>query len=445
MFTSADAEGRERYEGTFPCNYGGWVPPFSLHMDQPYRNQSVDVGGARRRDPTYHIVEAPLAPRLMESIPSMHQTLRPQLEELCQSHAHSFAPDWSPIDCLRDLQDQVESWVTGVCGGLLVDPLPPSTAAPPLSSPPDTSGAQAGASSRATSGRAAAPRDQCLIVHHVPKTAGNSLLAWLQMQRLAVWAHYKPHLPSAAGRPHLNADVYIGHWAVSPSAPAHSVEGAPASVAGFLASRGMGRRCHDMTVLRRPLERAASALFFLEHRRLLDAAAASAASGGVGEGASSSFESRAAALTELMEGVATHPRGGNYSNFMCRFFSGLAPTWDALDVTFLAAPGGGAGLGATAYCSPLAARASLRALSHVGFTEDLEATKERVAELLGFRPAPADAFPTVPADYKWNPSENPEAFSALPARLRELIEASNREDVGLYAWARREFGRATSA
>ena len=28
---------------------------------------------------------------------------------------------------------------------------------------------------------------------------------------------------------------------------------------------------------------------------------------------------------------------------------------------------------------------------------------------------------------------------------RELIEASNREDVGLYAWARREFGRATSA
>ena len=114
----------------FPCVYGGYVPTFALFLDRPNKGSSPH---------SYYSLEAPLAPRLMNSFSQVyfslkfdlsthylnengehfgcityslcsgqvHHLLRPQLMSSCKSHAHTFARDWSISDCIANIEMQV--------------------------------------------------------------------------------------------------------------------------------------------------------------------------------------------------------------------------------------------------------------------------------------------------------------------------------------------------
>ena len=96
----------------------------------------------------------------------------------------------------------------------------------------------------------------CLILYHVPKTAGTMVTRWLRSHDLPVWSYTNQQLNSSVpidGTPAvdlLSARVYIGH--VAPAS-------AKGSFRDFLRDRGVTKRCAEWTILRRPAPRVLSA------------------------------------------------------------------------------------------------------------------------------------------------------------------------------------------
>ena len=103
---------------------------------------------------------------------------------------------------------------------------------------------------------ASAAEQPCLILYHVPKTAGTMVMRWLRSHDLAVWSYTNQQLNSSApndGTPAVDlhsARVYIGHVA-----PASAVGG----FRDFLRERGVTKSCAEWTILRRPVPRVLSA------------------------------------------------------------------------------------------------------------------------------------------------------------------------------------------
>ena len=115
-------------------------------------------------------------------------------------------------------------------------------------------------------------RDRCLIIYHVPKTAGQTLTEWAERKAgLKVWRqaqtlHHGQYRLSQRERQLLaQADVIIGHFSPAPSKLAQRWRSHP-TFASFLKAHNFTRRCHQWTLLREPRARVASALFFHNHR-----------------------------------------------------------------------------------------------------------------------------------------------------------------------------------
>lgn len=104
------------------------------------------------------------------------------------------------------------------------------------------------------------PKDRCLILTHIPKAGGTSLFDFFVANGLKLWARYGSMAwdedprgfisdrPVGTQTPFHDADVYMGHF--TPQFKA------------YLQHHGMKRNCYEATMLRNPLERVASSLFF---------------------------------------------------------------------------------------------------------------------------------------------------------------------------------------
>ena len=235
----------------------------------------------------------------------------------CLAVQHIFAERWTPRDCVEAFVKQVEAWLLGVCGGLVPvgdgrttrSSSRSSGGIATVSSSGNLTGNERGGVKMAdlsaawsggvqpVSADAGEPTKECLIVYHVAKSAGMSLLAWMLQEDLSVWAYYGRPLgrrastaafssthPLDSGHllgPPLDADVYMGHFAIwtndqKDGGAAYQRQWARYGLSvppdetfpAFLRSRGMARRCGQMTMLRDPHERLASHLFFARPQAL---------------------------------------------------------------------------------------------------------------------------------------------------------------------------------
>jgi hypothetical protein len=109
------------------------------------------------------------------------------------------------------------------------------------------------------------PSPPCLILYHVPKTAGQSLSEWFQQQRKAdgrrlrvaeLYAALDKVTPAALEALSSNPDVLMGHWSPAPS-HTNKPDTYP-TLRSYLTAHNFTRRCSQWTVLREPRARVAS-------------------------------------------------------------------------------------------------------------------------------------------------------------------------------------------
>ena len=308
----------------------------------------------------------------------------------------------------------------------------------------------------ANGGRTHAPRP-CLIVYHVPKCAGESLRAWLkQHAELRVWRWYR-ELPKHSLTPNETAnlhraDVVIGHFSPAPSrygGPYNTTPGPWPTLRSFLSHHRFSRTCIEWTVLREPVDRAASPLFYLNYRA--DAAHVSESQlrvlvdcfnttkprfDGVGCGEKNLPYHRQPWL------LARTPLGRmpDYNNDICRIF-GRPPHWNRFDSAY-AGYRGGAGENEHA-CDLPRALAHLRRLDGIGFVHSLNATLAEWTTALGLddsssrgrggtagHKSPRGGAPQLTHT---NPSSHARVSSAaLPPQLLAAIRESNSDDSRLW-------------
>eukprot|EP00927_Polykrikos_kofoidii_P034316 TRINITY_DN29130_c0_g1_i1.p1 TRINITY_DN29130_c0_g1~~TRINITY_DN29130_c0_g1_i1.p1 ORF type:complete len:263 (+),score=20.26 TRINITY_DN29130_c0_g1_i1:211-999(+) len=253
-------------------------------------------------------------------------------------------------------------------------------------------------------------KDTCLILYHVGKSAGRFLWAWFNYMGLRLWTRYgrlsSLNTPPPSGFSpsvsFLEADVYMGHW--SPG------------VKSFLELHGMNRTCYEFTILRDPLERTLSNVFYSNPGISLDG------------------------IVHLLR----HPDVENrdhemYFDHACRQFSGLEPTWDRFDPTY--------GRRWNGTCNLLLAKAALNELDFVGFVEDLERLLLKLREVLGAPRLPGRNTSARLVATRWQrdrSSADLGSFGELAPVIRRFIRMANRHDQILYAWARVKFTEAKS-
>lgn len=230
-------------------------------------------------------------------------------------------------------------------------------------------------------------KDRCLILYHIPKSAGTSLQHFFTDKGLRLWTHYgimtdETALPTSDrdSKPFepLDADVFMGHFTPD--------------FRRKLREFGMTRNCYEATVLRDPLERVASALYYhhpQENQNL---------------------------YTQRM----SHPSADNVEYFddICRRFD-HSTSWNSYDKSYR-----------NSYripCDLTKAKAQLSALDFVLFTSDYQKTLTTLGAIFGNQTLPSSSAVE-------NSSKNP-GFRKLKPKLRSLIRKANKEDSLLYSWA----------
>lgn len=249
-------------------------------------------------------------------------------------------------------------------------------------------------------------KDNCLIVYHVPKCGGNSLMKFLQDNGLRLWTNYGPlndnsdlrTIPSDhdADVSFLDADVYMGLW--------------PPGFKQHLRDNGMHRNCYEATVLRKPLDRVSSNLFFWFSGNSTDDLFRVMANGPEYNG-------------DYPTGPGqTVPGNLTFSlfNLLCRQFSVPQNDWHSIyDAIWQ-------------NCNVSLAKQVLSSMDSVGFLEDMGAVQKKISELLGFSDNIQEESDVL------NGSENP-GFLSLPAELKTIIYENNRQDAELYEWAKLQY------
>ena len=228
---------------------------------------------------------------------------------------------------------------------------------------------------------------RCLIFYHVPKAAGSALGDWLRKRGLRAFAFYHPlpdPLPPTLPGLH-SADVIMGHFSpvdapralVPPFSPQQQ-HARIRSLRAFLGRYNFTRRCHEWTILREPLARVTSALFYQNEHAL---------TGRPLEGGSletildclATHGKRGERLSRFGGGpcgarspnsISRHPSGrkADYVNDMCRRF-GRPPHWNSYEDAYEYA-------NRSAACDAGAALETFRSLDGIGFTHALNASLE---------------------------------------------------------------------
>ena len=184
-----------------------------------------------------------------------------------------------------------------------------------------------------------------------------------------------------------------------------------------LLANGFTRRCAQWTVLRDPLDRAASLLIFLYGRQqltsfLMDCIDAThrVQSQGLCQNGTRNYDSR-------------HPL---LRNGMCSQFGIAAPHWN----TYTTDRAADTHLGwSEEYCDLAAAKATLEKLDGIGWLDDTTPMLRAWAEYFGLPPATPAELPHVHATGS--------SFDRLDEPLQKLILRHNIVDVLLYRWALR--------
>lgn len=257
-------------------------------------------------------------------------------------------------------------------------------------------------------------KDPCLIVYHISKSGGESLHRWFTDNNVKFWTHYHPSNELRPKYPTLNpksdrgphckftaADVYMGHWA-------------PEVTQDLLAKDRLKRKCYEVTLLRNPLERTASQLFY-SWRGVTQA-------GLIGNLRPQKQNSSLNHPDPSKAGFGHDVRW--YSNHICRQFSGLTKTYNVYDKKY------GDDLNTT--CDVARARAGLLRMDFVGFIEDIGKFVNTLADMLEMPKTGRKSLK------RKNKSENP-SFKKLMPELQQIIRKFNDEDAKLYAWAARSF------
>lgn len=253
-------------------------------------------------------------------------------------------------------------------------------------------------------------KDKCLIFYHVPKSAGESLHQWFDDNHVKFWSHYwvlddSKELPPSdrgLGREKYKfheVDVYMGHWT-------------PKIKETLLSRDNLRRNCYEVTVLRNPLERTASMLFY--------------SLPGVAP-------TRYIPLLKDPKNEMNWPDVGIrkfyqdarwYFENICRQFSGLTRTWNEYDRDY--------SLNLNSTCDVKLAKTSLMKMDFVGFVEHIDVFISTIGDMLGL---PKDKRKSI---QRKNKSENP-PFLELPEELQILIRNANKADKELYSWAANTF------
>lgn len=245
-------------------------------------------------------------------------------------------------------------------------------------------------------------KDKCLILYHIPKCAGSSLMKYFNDNGLRLWTHYgdmtgMDHLPrtdrSDKDFEPLDADIFMGHFM-------------PKNFKQKLREFGMTRNCYEATVLRDPFERVASALYFHQSLRQADRNG--------DQDQELHVQRMSHASVETLE----------YFDDICRRFqTGHSMPWDGYSQSYRESY--------KSACNVSQAKEQLSALDFVLFTEDFQTVLTTFGSIFGIRPA----SPTFNSkSLVKNKSRNP-GFKDLNPKLRDLIEKANLNDSELYNWA----------
>ena len=232
----------------------------------------------------------------------------------------------------------------------------------------------------------------CIILHHIPKSAGTSIMQWCLKHRVPFWTHYGPGLRMGEPAPRSDrshyaiteAHIFMGHFAAGVMSNGDSfrkyVEMKTASQC---------RSWHSWTILREPVARVVSAIQF-HHQNL-------------------------SCVTDVS--CRSHLE---YNNDMCRMFTASSAHWNHFEAQYSKQP-------RNMTCNSSDAIAELRKMDGIGFSEALHHTINEWERLLGI---PSSSQRAVPCH---NNGRHEEAASWVP-----LIEQRNQDDIDVYNTMYRE-------